>query len=76
MFVNAESENIMEFNERIKSCKLKRCVAFILSIFTVFMVSGRIFSGVHWFSDIVGGMLISSGLVLIYCAVQLPKNKP
>jgi len=30
------------------------------------MVLGRLFSGVHWLSDIVGGVLLSGGLVLLY----------
>ena len=27
---------------------------------------GRLFSGVHWFSDIVGGLLFSVGFVLLF----------
>ena len=57
---------IMEFNYRIKSILLKNVVVFALSIFGVFMVTGRLISGVHWFTDIVGGVLISTGLVLLY----------
>ncbi len=57
---------IMQFNSRIKNTALRRCVAFILSAFVAFMVIGRIISGVHWISDIIGGALISSGLVEMY----------
>ena len=32
------------------------------------MVAGRLLSGVHWFSDIIGGMLLSAGLVALYRA--------
>ena len=38
----------------------------IISIFTAFMVVGRLLSGVHWLSDILGGILVSGGLVLLY----------
>jgi len=42
---------IMQLNTRIKSDVLKRCVSSAITIFVVFMVIGRLVSGVHWFSD-------------------------
>ena len=32
-------------------------------------VVGRLLSGVHWLSDILGGLLLSTGLVMLYQAV-------
>lgn len=55
-----------QFNLRIKNNFLKRCIAFLITFFTVFMVICRLFSGVHWFSDIIGGALLSIGLVMLY----------
>ena len=40
-----------------------------MAAFTVFMVIARLLSGVHWVSDIIGGALLSAGLVLMYRAV-------
>ena len=60
---------IMQFNARIKNNVLKRCVASAIIAFIVFMVIGRLVSGVHWFTDIIGGALLSAGLVLMYRAV-------
>lgn len=57
---------IMQFNARIKNNVIRRVVAFGLIAFIVFMVIGRLFSGVHWFTDIIGGALLSAGLVLMY----------
>ena len=60
---------IMQFNTRIKNSIFRRCVAFIITAFIVFMVIGRLVSGVHWFSDIVGAAMLSSGLVMIYDSI-------
>lgn len=57
---------IMQFNARIKNNVLKRSVASAIIAFIVFMVIGRLVSGVHWFTDIIGGALFSTGLVLLY----------
>ena len=59
---------IMQFNARIKNGILKRLVASVITTFIVFMVIGRLVSGVHWFTDIVGGALLSAGLVMLYCS--------
>ncbi|MBQ7857031.1 MAG: phosphatase PAP2 family protein [Oscillospiraceae bacterium] len=60
---------IMQFNSRIKNDILKRCVSSAIIVFIAFVVIGRLISGVHWFTDIVGGTLLSAGLVLMYRAI-------
>ena len=60
---------IMQFNARIKNNVLKRFVASAIIAFIVFMVIGRLVSGVHWITDIIGGALLSTGLVLMYRAI-------
>ncbi len=60
---------IMQFDTRIKNDVLKRCVTYAITAFIVFMVIGRLVSGVHWFTDIIGGALLSTGLVLMYRAI-------
>ena len=39
--------------------------------FSAFMVIGRLIAGVHWFTDIVGAVLLSAGLYCIYKAAVL-----
>ncbi|MBR3837402.1 MAG: phosphatase PAP2 family protein [Clostridia bacterium] len=58
--------SIMQFNVRIKNNVLKRCAVSAMIAFIAFMVIGRFLSGVHWFTDIIGGALLSAGLVLLY----------
>ena len=60
---------IMQFDTRIKNDILKQCVTSAIAAFIVFMVIVRLVSGVHWFTDIIGGALLSTGLVLMYHAI-------
>ena len=60
---------IMQLNARIKSQTLKRWVGFGITAFILFMVIGRLLSGVHWFTDIIGGALLSAGLVMLYYSI-------
>lgn len=64
----------MQLNERINNIVLKRYINLIITVFTLFMVIGRLISGVHWFTDIVGGALLSGGLVMMYYAVRRLKQ--
>lgn len=57
---------IMQFNSRIKNKALKKCISILITAFIIFMVIARLISGVHWFTDIVGGAILSTGLVMLY----------
>lgn len=65
----------LQLRGRIKNAILKKSVLFLICAFTVFMVAGRIVSGVHWISDIIGGLLLSAGLVLVYWAFSENRKK-
>ncbi|MEE0964202.1 MAG: phosphatase PAP2 family protein, partial [Ruminococcus bromii] len=65
---------IMQVNERIKNTVIRRSVEVFTITFMVFMVVGRLISGVHWFSDIFGGAMFSAGLVMIYYSVSNVAN--
>ena len=56
----------MQLNTRIKNTVLRRCAIIATVAFTAFMVIGRLISGVHWVTDIIGGALLSAGLVTLY----------
>lgn len=59
----------IQLSSRIKNTAKRRCVFWLLMAFTAFTVIGRLISGVHWVTDIVGGALLSSALVFLYSAV-------
>lgn len=61
---------MMQLRARIKNDLFRRCVMFAIAVFIAFMVIGRLMSGVHWISDIIGGVLLSAGLVMMYYSVS------
>ena len=61
---------MMQFRARIKNKVFSRCVMIAIAVFIVFMVIGRLVSGVHWITDIIGGALLSAAIVLMYYAIS------
>ena len=66
---------IMQFGNRIKNKVLRNIIAVAIITFIAFMVIGRLICGVHWFTDIVGGALLSAGLVMMYHSLMSLKTK-
>ena len=56
---------------RLKNRKAKRTIDIMTVVFSLFMIIGRLVSGVHWLTDIIGSVLFSAGLFCIYRAVVL-----
>ena len=56
----------IQLRDRISSPLLRRSLGWLTAGFTAFLVVGRVLSGVHWLSDIIGGILLSGGLLGIY----------
>ena len=59
---------IEQIQRRLSGITAKRIIKIVAIAFSAFMVTGRLISGVHWFTDIVGGVLLSSGLFKLYKA--------
>lgn len=62
---------IFQTNKRLKSVMAKRIIVILAILFSVFMVIGRLICGVHWFTDIVGSVILSAGLFCIYRGIVL-----
>ena len=57
---------VMQIRRRVGNLKIRKIAAAVIWAFTIFMVAGRIVSGVHWITDIIGGLLLSVSLVKGY----------
>ena len=62
---------VFQVNRRLENATVKNAIGILNILFSVFMVIGRLVSGVHWFTDIVGSLLLSTGLFWVYKAVVL-----
>ncbi len=67
---------IFQANRRVKNENLRKVLVIGSVLFAAFMVIGRTVSGVHWLTDIIGAVLLSAGLYLVYrSAVLLTDQK-
>ena len=62
---------IEQIQRRLSGITAKRIIKIVAIAFSAFMVTGRLISGVHWFTDIVGGVLLSAGLFKLYKAAVM-----
>lgn len=60
---------MLQLRRRMHAGPARSAVLGALGLFAAFLVVCRLLSGVHWLSDIAGGMLLSGGLVLLYAYV-------
>lgn len=64
---------IIECHRLIKNEKTRKIMDIFLYTVVFVTVIGRMISGVHWFTDIIGGILIGGTLVALY-ALSVEKN--
>ena len=62
---------VFQANQRLKSITLKSFITIFAVTFSVLMVVGRLISGVHWLTDIIGSCLLSAGLFYTYKGIVL-----
>ena len=56
----------MQLRARIRNASLLRWTVGLIRAVTAVLLVGRLVCGVHWLSDILGGALLSAGLVELY----------
>ena len=62
--------SLLKVDKRILNNRIKIAVKSVMVVFTVFMVVGRMVSGVHWLTDIIGSILLSVAFVSLYRAIS------
>ena len=60
---------MMQLYSRIRNPVFRLGAMLTISVLIAFMIIARFFSGVHWMTDIVGGILLSGSLVMLYAFV-------
>lgn len=67
---------IFQFQSRIKNEQLRMIIEIVCAVLLVLTVGGRLLCGVHWFTDIIGSVLLSVALILAYLGgVEAVKQK-
>ena len=61
---------MMQFRRLIKNTSIRNAVNTLCGLFTAFIVIGRLVCGVHWFTDIIGGLVFSIAMILLYCSAN------
>lgn len=62
-------------NKKLFNNKITKVINNLSIIIITITVVGRLISGVHWFTDIIGGILISSGLLMTFYSLLSIINK-
>ena len=57
---------VFQVKRRMADTPARMAVVVLTILFTAFMVIGRIIAGVHWLTDIIGSVILSAGLFIIY----------
>lgn len=66
---------VFQVNRRFNRGTVKNFINFLTITFSAFMIMGRLVSGVHWLSDIIGSVLLSVGLFSAYKAAVFLSDK-
>jgi len=57
---------IFQLRRRMKDTPVRKILIWTAALVTALLVIGRIAAGVHWLTDIIGSVIFSAGLYLLY----------
>ncbi len=60
----------LQFQKRLNDPKIRSAVVIGCQFFVLLTVLLRLFCGWHWLTDVIGGILIGTALLLVYSALE------
>lgn len=57
---------MFQVKKRVMNLLIRKAALVFAIAFSIFMAIGRLISGVHWATDIIGAVILSMGLFLLY----------
>ncbi|WP_020614739.1 phosphatase PAP2 family protein [Sediminispirochaeta bajacaliforniensis] len=73
--VSIMTMSMIQFHHRIKRKKFIRLIDIFSILIIVVTIIGRLLSGVHWLTDIIGGVLLSATLNMLYYSIIYTCNQ-
>ena len=65
---------VFQVKRRMADTPARKAIIALAELFTAFMLIGRLVAGVHWLTDIIGSVILSAGLYLIYRSAVVIKE--
>ena len=62
--------SLLIIKDKIENKYLKWAIILMCILISVLTIIGRLLSGVHWFTDILGGILLSGSLITLYYGIK------
>ena len=66
---------MFQANRRVSNAMIKKAATVFVIAFSAFMAIGRLISGVHWATDIIGSVYSAAGLYMLYRSAVLYTDK-
>ena len=65
---------VFQVKRRMADTPARKAIIEATVLFTAFMLIGRLVAGVHWLTDIIGSVILSAGLFIIYHSLATAKD--
>lgn len=75
LFVAVMATAIMQIAKRVRKMQMRAVLMVACVMVGGFVIIGRAMCGVHWLTDIIGGLILAAALVWLYYALALADSK-